>query len=955
MVTDPFQLGSIQKNLEKSTALTQLKTILPDSLFQMVEQTCRISQFVEIMFTQYPVMCSEALKSQSQHSIELTANQLKIDFDRFCGCSSALDESDMGRALRLFRRCHAAAIAVLELSDKLSIESSCEKISMLAEHLIKAAYQWSFSHLEQRFGYPTNSAGEKQNLIILAMGKLGGKELNFSSDIDLIFFYPKAGETRGGRRTSENARFYQRLSILLIKLLDEVTADGFVYRVDMRLRPYGDSGALVMSFAQAEDYYQEQGREWERFAMLRARPLTGTDQEQQLLYEIIRPFSFRRYIDYGVIDSLRGMKDMILREVRRKGLTGNIKLGAGGIREIEFIVQSLQLIQGGRDKGLREQNTLKVIPLLVEAKLLPQEVATDLSLAYRFLRRVEHCIQELAERQTQQLPEEANEQLALCQALNFPDWQSLTERTAAYQKQVSTHFNELFVEKRKPRLAKDDFYLSLAEGHISGDQLQQHMIEQHGDRESFNLSHCEEFIALLNTFYQDPAVINLSSRGARRLRTFFPDLLAACLLTKQVTLTLERLLKVLQSILKRTAYLELLSENPPVLQHLVDLAGRSPWIVSRLSDYPVLFDELLYPNSLYEPLQIADLKSELQQSLLRIDPQDEEDLLDRLRAFKQTNELRVAAALLAERLSISQVSRYLTQLAEVVLDAAVGLCWNLLKLKYGIPAGLTEQPERYGFAIIGYGKLGGFELGFGSDLDLVFLFDQPVEGQTNGQRALNNSRFYTRLAQKIIHFLSTRTNLGMLYEVDMRLRPSGSSGLLVSHIDSYDEYQMESAWTWEHQALVRARFISGDSSLQQRFEDIRLNTLAKHREMNVLIQDVLDMRNKMRQQLTHKQTDKVDLKQVEGGLVDIEFMAQFFCLAYQGEKIPPNNTVEGIKLAVEEHRITQKDALTLIRNYRLFRNKLNEMALLSGDKLVEQACFIEQRKAVHNIWQQVFT
>jgi len=328
-----------------------------------------------------------------------------------------------------------------------------------------------------------------------------------------------------------------------------------------------------------------------------------------LLNDIIKPFSFRRYIDYGVIESIRGMKEMIQREVRRKGLVGNIKLGAGGIREIEFIVQSLQLIQGGRDKRLRERNTLKIIPLLVETKLLPQDIADCLSASYRFLRRLEHCIQELAEKQTQQLPESEEEQKALCLAMSFSDWQGLISQLETWQSQVNEHFNQLFGEDRQTALAADDFYFSLSEGHIDAQQLFEHIKSKHPDRdELITLEVCENYLKQLELFAREPSVINLSSRGAKRVRTFFPALLSACLSTEQPDLTLKRLLKVLQAIIKRTAYLELLSENQPILEHLVDLAGRSPWVVKRLSDYPVLFDELLYPNSLYEPLQTADLQ-----------------------------------------------------------------------------------------------------------------------------------------------------------------------------------------------------------------------------------------------------------------------------------------------------------------------------------------------------------
>ncbi|WP_444995446.1 bifunctional [glutamate--ammonia ligase]-adenylyl-L-tyrosine phosphorylase/[glutamate--ammonia-ligase] adenylyltransferase [Aliikangiella sp. IMCC44359] len=935
-------------NSNWQAAKTYMQTSLSEDLFQLVLEISPISRFVEGVFNSQTQLACDMLTWHVANSDKIVGSTIDAQFAQFI-VKSCDNEAELMRDLRLFRKAHSAAIAVLELGGRISIESSSLRISILADCLIKAAYQWAYSEHQARFGAPLNSEGHPQDLLIVGMGKLGGMELNFSSDIDLIFFYPAEGETQNGPKRIENSRFFRRLSTQLIRLLDEVTESGFVFRVDMRLRPYGDSGALAMSLAQAEEYYQEQGRGWERFAMIRARVLTGGHEDQQVLNDIIRSFSFRRYIDYGVIESIRTMKEMIQREVRRKGLKDNIKLGAGGIREVEFIVQSLQLIQGGRDKRLQEKNTLKVLPFLVESQLLPKETADSLHSAYRFLRRLEHCIQELAEKQTQQLPQELSDQNSLCKALKFSSWLSLKETLDKYQKDVNQHFNDLLGEQRSQALTQDDFYQSLAEGHIEPEQLLEKTDKDR--KEPLSLEVAQSFVHLIAQFLSDSAVIGLSSRGAKRLKTFFPALLAACLSADLPELTLSRLLTVLHAVLKRTAYLELLSENPPILQHLVDLAGRSEWVVKRISAYPILFDELLYPSSLYEPLQKADLSSELQQILLRVDENDEEELLDTVRSFKQINELRVAAALLAERLSISQVSRYLTQIAEVVLQAAVKICWNLLKKKYGVPESL-EFSEQLGFAVIGYGKLGGAELGFGSDLDLVFLFNQSVDESTNGPRALNNSRFYTRFAQKLIHFLSTRTNLGLLYEVDMRLRPSGSSGLLVGHIDAYRDYQMESAWTWEHQALVRARFVAGDPAVQAEYDEIRQKVMKLPRDTEKLKHDVISMRAKMRQQLETKQSKLIDLKQVAGGLVDIEFLAQYFALAYIGDKTVPSNMVDCLKLAQQEKILLVQEGSTLIKCYRLFRNRMNELALLSSLSLVDQSEFKKEREQVSQIWKK---
>ncbi len=944
-----FPQAQQAKNLDWDFACSELQTLLPEHLFQMVRRAAEMSVFVKEIFENYPHAAGGALlwhEATRDPSIKagLTAQIMQHMV------SHEYNEEQLMCQLRVIRKLHSGAIATLELTDNLPIESSSLRVSLLADCLIEAAYHWCYQFNQARFGQPSSSNNEASQMLIVAMGKLGGFELNFSSDIDLIFFYPEDGETQGEGRSIDNARFFRRLSTQLIRILDEITQDGFVFRVDMRLRPYGDSGALVMSLVQAEEYYQEQGREWERFAMIRARVITGMQQDKHQLEAIFKPFSFRRYIDYGIIDSIRNMKEMIQREVRRKKLTDNIKLGAGGIREIEFIVQSLQLIQGGRDKRLCQRNTFKVLPLLVEAKMLPQQTAEHLMEAYQFLRRLEHIIQELAEKQTQQLPELECEREIVASAMKCDSWTQLRQQLQNHQKRVNQHFNELLGEERQQALNRDDFYQSLAEGHIELAQLQKKVAEQF--KRELSAEEGEAFLQKIESFLNDSGVQGLSAKGAARLKIFFPALLSTCLAHPMSQQVLTRLLKVLHAILKRTAYLELLSENPPILQHLVDLAGQSDWMVKRLSEFPILIDELLYPNSLYEPLQTSDLKAELQQALLRIDVDDEEQLLDTVRAYKQINELRVAAALLAERLSISQVSRYLTQLAEVVLQTSVEQCWRLLVRQYGVPEGLAEVPHQSGFAVIGYGKLGGVELGFGSDLDLVFLFNQPSEQLTTGNRQITNGRFYTRLAQKLIHFLSTRPNQGLLYEVDMRLRPSGSSGLLVSHIDAYRDYQLEAAWTWEHQALVRARFVAGDPCLIEAFALVRKAALAQTKKQNRLKSDVISMREKMREQLEKHAPDRVDLKQTAGGLVDIEFLAQYFALSLSDSVEVPFNMVDCLQLAQAESLIDSDECKQLIRYYRLFRNRLNENALMDKSSLCLKSEFADSLNIVQSIWQK---
>ena len=979
---------------------TQLNsnTSIGDDLFQFISQAIQISTFVTDVFIR---QCEPTLNQVSWHASQQSSDL--SDHLRFQIKQSVFEqhvrfeqgevptlgdfvvnyqsENSMMKWLRDIRHQHSAAIAVLELNGQISIEESMARMSILAEELTLLSYYWSYAAQRDIFGLPSSKSSKlteevadidaaisPQNMLILAMGKFGGFELNFSSDIDLIFFYSHDGQTSGGRRQTDNNRFFQKVGISLIKLLNEPTEDGFVFRVDMRLRPYGSSGNLVISVDQAEDYYHEQGRGWERFAMVRARVISGSKQEKSELEKIITPFAFRRYIDYGVIDSLRNMKEMIQREVRRRGLKGNIKLGAGGISEIDFMVQSLQLIRGGRDKRLQEKTLLRVLPLLTEVKLLPKDISLELADNYRFLRRLENYLQELDEKQTQQLPQDKNAQNIIGVLMGFPDWQEFYQALNKVHLNTNAYFADLFSEEKKSLEQKDDFFKSLWEGHVSCQFFQQ-KIPDYSDEES------QKIIDVLDDFRNSGLIVNLSTKGSKRLRKFFPVLLEICLKAQQPAKTLTNLILVIKAILRRTAYLELLSENLPILQHFVDLVSRSEWIVHRLSNYPILFDELLYPNSLYDPLQTSDLKSELQQNLLRIDENDEEQILDAIRRFKQTNELRVAAALLSEQLNISQVSRYLSQLAQVIIQAAMSVSWRSLTSKYGKPEQLTDtemasfDDVHTGFAIVAYGKLGGLELGFNSDLDLVFLYDQPIDSKTKGvgspeKKSISTSRFYTRLAQKIIHFLSTRTSLGLLYEVDMRLRPSGNSGLLVSHVDSFDEYQKENAWTWEHQALVRARAVSGDSHLVNQFEQIRYKVLHSTRNPLKLKRDVIEMRNKMRKELDKTTADKLDLKQCQGGLVDIEFLAQYFILSQSIDKpihydqteakTIPTNTVEVLKHAQHNQQIKVEDANVLIDAYRRYRNYLNEMVIVSDDKLTNIEIFADERKKVIDICQKFF-
>lgn len=625
----------------------------------------------------------------------------------------------------------------------------------------------------------------------------------------------------------------------LIKVLDQPTQDGFVYRVDMRLRPFGDSGPLVLSFAALEDYYQEQGRDWERYAMVKARIMGDTDGRYvDELRAMLRPFVFRRYIDFSVIQSLRNMKGMIAREVRRRGLKDNIKLGAGGIREIEFIVQVFQLIRGGREPSLQSRSLLPTLSAIAALHLLPENDAEQLRQAYLFLRRLENLLQSINDEQTQTLPGDELNRARLAWGMNADSWSQLTETLEGHMANVRRVFNELIGDDETD--TQEDA-LSEQWRELWQDALQE-------DDTPPVLSHLADddrlrVLALIADFRKELDKRTIGPRGRQVLDHLMPHLLSDVCTRQDASLPLSRITPLLVGIVTRTTYLELLSEFPGALKHLISLCAASPMVASQLARYPLLLDELLDPNTLYQPTATDAYRDELRQYLLRVPEDDEEQQLEALRQFKQTQLLRIAAADIAGTLPVMKVSDHLTWLAEAMIDAVVQQAWLQMVARYGQPTHLAEREGR-GFAVVGYGKLGGWELGYSSDLDLIFLHDCPVDVMTDGEREIDGRQFYLRLAQRIMHLFSTRTSSGILYEVDARLRPSGAAGMLVTSTESFADYQKNEAWTWEHQALVRARVVYGDPQLTSQFDTVRRDIITLPRDGKTLQNEVREMREK---------------------------------------------------------------------------------------------------------------
>jgi glutamate-ammonia-ligase adenylyltransferase len=938
----------LQQDADK--ALAQLKDTYsdfsqwPQERLTQLQQVTAMSKFVteamqqdQTLFEQLPVMLGESSREEAYR--ERLAALLAV-------CEQ---EVDGHRVLRRFRNREMVYIAWRDFLNDWTLEESLSHLSMLAEAMIVETYQWQYQACCKEWGTPCNAEGEAQPMLIIGMGKLGGGELNFSSDIDLIFTYPENGETQGARRSIANAQFFTRLGQRIIKALDQQTFDGFCYRVDMRLRPFGESGPLVMSYAALEDYYQEQGRDWERYAMVKARVM-GREMypEYQELRQMLRPFVFRRYIDFSAIQSLRRMKSMISSEVRRRGLGNNIKLGAGGIREVEFIAQVFQLIRGGREPSLRGRGLLETLDAIETLKLLELSEVDQLRDGYCFLRRQENLLQAMADKQTQTLPDNEPEQRKLAFAMGFDDWQSMLSATEQHMLNIHNVFANLIGEDEED----EDANPIAKHFHELWDMVGRAEVIEHILQHDLNLENAHDKCATIQQFKADLAKKTLGPRGREVLNRLMPKVFSAIYSHKDAEFGLPRVLHVLHRIVTRTTYLELLDEHPAALTQLVRLCTASPMISEQLGRYPILLDELLDPAHLYNPVPLESYKTELRDYLARIPEEDMEQQMEALRQFKQTCILRIAAADIAGVLPVMKVSDHLTYLAEAIVEAGINQAWQQMAAKYGEPTHLKDRGSK-GFAVIGYGKVGGWELGYNSDLDIVFMHDCPVSVYTDGKKEIDGRQFYLRLAQRIIHIFSTRTASGILYEVDTRLRPSGASGLLVSPTDAFDDYQHNDAWTWEHQALVRARMIYGDAQLEQAFGATRHNILCKSRDKGALIEQVVDMREKMRDHLGGKKAGRFMLKQDPGGITDIEFLAQYLVLQYSHDKPKLTRWSDNVRIfesMMAQGVMEEGQAMALTCAYTTLRDEIHHRNLLNLDADVAEEKFEPEKAIVVEAW-----
>jgi glutamate-ammonia-ligase adenylyltransferase len=832
---------------------------------------------------------------------------------------------DIKRALRRLRKQVMARLIVRDLAGWANLDEVTTATTALAEVSIRYALDWLNHNLGQTFGTPLGeTSNAPQQLMIIGMGKLGGGELNVSSDIDLIFVYPEEGETTGPRKLS-NHEYFTRLGRALIGVLSELTEDGYVFRVDMRLRPYGDSGPLAASFSMLENYLVTQGREWERYAWIKSRVLTG-DRGAELM-ELVRPFVFRRHLDYSAFASMRDLHAQIRREVERREIAANIKLGPGGIREIEFIAQVFQLIRGGHDAALRRQPTLEVLALICERNLLPAGAVEELIQAYVFLRNLEHRLQYLDDAQTHTLPDNTDDQALIAQGMGYADCAAFSAALEHHRQRVSRHFNEIFAAAPAEQHPLAGLWQDSGDADSGVEKLAELGFNQ--PREL-----CERLAYMRNSarYRQMPA----SSQG--RLDRLAPLAIETAATGRNADATLTRLLQFLEAVSRRESYLALLEEYPQARDRLADFMRSSPWVADYLTQHPILLDELLDARALYAAPDWRTLGGTLRAALDDASG-DAEKQMDILRHFKHAQTLHLVAQDLAGTLSLETLSDDLSDLACAVLREVLRLAWQGVRQRH------REEPA---FTIIGYGKLGGKELGYASDLDLVFLYDDAApEAPEN----------YARLAQRIVTWLTSATAAGVLYDTDLRLRPDGASGLLVSSLASFREYQSKQAWIWEHQALTRARAVAGDSEIGHAFETLRTDLLRKPRELAALRGEIAAMRQKMHD--AHPNTSGLfDIKHDTGGIIDVEFIVQYLVLGHAHAHAGLTGNIGNLALLrlAGDLDLIPKELAEAVRNaYREYR-RLQHALRLQGERYArvsrESSSFAIA--SVRELWQTVF-
>jgi len=856
----------------------------------------------------------------------------------FLDAAPATDEESLKRVLRQLRQRVMAALIVRDLGGLASLAEVVETMTQLADITTNAALDFLHRQLVATFGEPLDKQGHAQRLLVIGMGKLGGRELNVSSDVDYIFIYPEDGETAGpagGGRRIEVYDFFNRLGKRLIAMIDDITGDGQVFRVDMRLRPNGDSGPLVCSLISLENYLITQGREWERYAWIKARVMNAGGNLQSAwvnaLDKIARPFIFRKYLDFGAINAMRDLHAQIRREVARKDKIDHIKLGPGGIREIEFIAQVFQLIRGGRESSLQVRPTLRVLAQLVQRQLIPADHAQELTEAYHFLRTLEHRLQYVNDAQTHMLPTGAAERQQIAVSMGYTDWPSFAAVLDAHRQRVARHFEAIFSDPEEGVHALTGLWLE----QIDGDDALE-AVSELGFRQA------KAMLERLQSFRQSAKYQQLPAQNRERLDMLGPRLIEAAAATKTPDATWQRGLAFLETVSRRGAYLALMQQYPQALGKLAEIVGSSAWAATYLTRHPILLDEVLDPRLYDIATDATGFRDGMHQRLSEV-VGDTEREMDIMREEHHAQVFRLLAQDIAGLQTLERLADHLTELADIVVQTTLDLCWERLRQRHPQP---DCAPK---FAVIAYGKLGGKELGYGSDLDLVLLHDDPESSA---------GELYARLGQRMSSWMSSQTSAGQLFDVDYRLRPNGDAGMLVNSIDAFRSYLLEKAWVFEHQALTRARFCAGDPALGARFEALRIEILRQPRDLAKLREDVLAMRQRMLDAHGSKSQDVFDIKQDPGGLIDVEFIIQYLILGYAHahERLCGNlGNIALLGIAADLELIPHELAWPVRDIYREYRRTQHAFRLdgISGSK-VDRDAFTRQIETVRALWSTVF-
>ncbi|OJV90594.1 MAG: hypothetical protein BGO43_06105 [Gammaproteobacteria bacterium 39-13] len=872
----------------------------------------------------------------------------RIEWSAFA--QAVTDESSLMQNLRRFRHKAISRIIWRELLSLCTFAQHLEELSALADVCVQLTVDYLYQQLIQEWGIPCNEKNEGQHFVVLAVGKLGASELNLSSDIDLIFTYPEEGMTQHQSVRKTNDAFFTRIGQQLIKVLTEITADGFVYRVDMRLRPHGKSGKLVMNFDALENYYQYHGREWERYALIKARPITGTEEEGKHLLSLLQPFVYRRYLDYGAFDALREMRELVANEVKRRRIKKDLKQGPGGIRQIEFLVQAFQLIRGGQNPQFQHRQLMIILARLAKSGYLAENVCNELEKAYLFLRRCEHVIQMMHDSQTHQLPRDPTDRSRLYYAMNYQNWTALQKELKIHTARVLKHFDMIS--------ATPNSFVKEVEGSYALEQIlvwsKLEDVETLKTLEKIGYKQAAEVEAQLLQFKNGRLCQGLKKHARERLDKIMPLLIIMLAKKKSPLVLLTRMLRLMQAIGRRSAYLALLLERPQALSYLINIVEKSEWILEQLCSYPVLLDELLSPPRLHDITDKAFLANELEQRLNWLPTNDLEAQMDHLRQFKLACFMHLATFEMLTELSID-IPLVLNDITEIILAKIYDLSLNFMITHYHLRESVEEIKQKIPFGIIAYGKLGARELNYASDLDLVFLYNATDTDLIIGQeKNLTSAEFSLRLAQRIIHMLSTHTSCGTLYEVDVRLRPGGSAGLLVSPFDAFSRYLHQNAWTFEHQAIVKARMVIGPKIFEEIFEKLRATILCLARDDASLRHDIVTMRDKLHE---HHFERKDQLKITKGGLSDIDFIVQYHVLRFARmypSLLLERSTLKIIQQLMQDQLIEYEDGELLVSAYSYYQFLVRRKILQPEFELNSSTHLMHYLQSVCLIWDKFF-